>query len=99
MRRKATSFRFLKNPKPTAFRPTNINSGIYGINYSRGIITNKTNPKGNAKAKAPAPKLQKFTAEEINTVKAAIQRARQDMEEWNEWAQVDPDKMKEPLTR
>ena len=40
-----------------------------------------------------------FTDDQVNRVQEAIRRSQQDMNSWREQSKVDPQKMKEPLTR
>jgi len=62
------------------------------------LISSKTKPKKASKQDVPLEEVV-FTEDQIKVVRESIRRARQGVEEWNERARVDPDKMRRPLTR
>lgn len=42
--------------------------------------------------------MKKFTKKEVETVRAAIRKAREEVQEWNLRARVDPEKMRQPMS-
>lgn len=56
----------------------------------------KTMDAPNTSVQTPAVN---FTADQVSRVQEAIRRSQQDMNNWREQSKVDPQKMKEPLTR
>lgn len=62
------------------------------------LISSKPKSKKASKQEVSLEKVV-FTEDQIKVVRESIRRARQGVEEWNEKARVDPDKMRRPLTR
>lgn len=58
----------------------------------------RTNTKGPQDKQGQAQTVQ-FTPDQVRQVQEAIRRAERDMSNWREQSRVDPQKMKEPLTR
>ena len=57
------------------------------------------NKSKGAEAKPAQIKAVQFTQDQLHKVQEAIRRSERDMNEWREKSRVDPQKLKEPLTR
>ena len=70
-----------------------------GVRHAVGdLISSKPKSKKTSPQKVSRDEVV-FTEDQIKVVRESIRRARQGVEEWNERARVDSEKMRRPLTR
>jgi len=89
------SWLFQMNLMPLQIRPI-ICQSYLSDNVGVKNMSDKSKGPG---AKPEQVKAVQFTQDQVHQVQEAIRRSERDMNEWREKSRVDPQKLKEPLTR